>query len=572
MPNSRLIKIGFVVLGFPIAVVRGSADDPASQTKPAVAGVESLAPSGESSRQSSAGISALATTAVDSARRWEAGEVSFAGQWMTPDEVARFLNQDRSDSAYQDRRKKTADTADGHFKLAQWCREHDMPELYRAHLIVAAQLDPRDTRAHKALGLVRHEGIWMSDADLAAARTRQAAALKGYQFWKKELSEIRAGLVSGDLEVRQNAESELRKIRDPYAIPAMEEVSSQLQDERIGGIVVETLGQILHKAATGSLVRHAVWHNVASVRGAAIEQLRHRDQEHYVGDLIHLMRPAESGEVWITWRGGQAARVWFLQDYDRNYVIVNSVGVGHGRPDTMENRTVQNRTRFDIVSANNRFRMQNAYSALKAVTGEDFGSDQQPWIQWLKDLSYVSPGEYSNPTRTTVLSYENVYTPGPIGYNQLGHSCFVAGTPVWTARGLVAIDHIQLGDLVLSKNVETGELGYQPVIDRTIRRQKPTVNLQFEGETIGVTPRHPIWTPERDWVRARDLGPGDLVSTSSGSTPVETSSEGQSDYVYNLVVSGTNTYFVGRNRILAHDITPIADVRIASAVPDQAAD
>src|SRR4029450_8897347 len=123
---------------------------------------------------------------VDSTKRWEAGEVLFAGQWTTPDELVRFLSQDRAYSAYQDRRKKTADNADGHFKLAQWCREHDLPELSGAHLIIAAQLDPRDMRAHKALGLVQHEGVWMSESDLAAARIRQAAALKGHQQWKKE--------------------------------------------------------------------------------------------------------------------------------------------------------------------------------------------------------------------------------------------------------------------------------------------------------------------------------------------------------------------------------------------------
>jgi hypothetical protein len=46
---------------------------------------------------------------------------------------------------------------------------------------------------------------------------------------------------------------------------------------------------------------------------------------------------------------------------------------------------------------------------------------------------------------------------------------------------------------------------------------------------------------------------------------VVSSTEGQADFVYNLVVAGSNTYFVGSNRILVHDITPVADTMPASA-------
>jgi len=49
------------------------------------------------------------------------------------------------------------------------------------------------------------------------------------------------------------------------------------------------------------------------------------------------------------------------------------------------------------------------------------------------------------------------------------HECFVAGTPVWTVSGPVAIEKIRVGDLVLSQALDTGELAFQPVLQTTQR-------------------------------------------------------------------------------------------------------
>ena len=42
--------------------------------------------------------------------------------------------------------------------------------------------------------------------------------------------------------------------------------------------------------------------------------------------------------------------------------------------------------------------------------------------------------------------------------------CFVAGTLIHTKDGLKAIEDIQIGDLVLSKDDQTGEVAYKPVV------------------------------------------------------------------------------------------------------------
>ncbi|HND81660.1 MAG TPA: polymorphic toxin-type HINT domain-containing protein [Accumulibacter sp.] len=94
--------------------------------------------------------------------------------------------------------------------------------------------------------------------------------------------------------------------------------------------------------------------------------------------------------------------------------------------------------------------------------------------------------------------------------------CFVAGTPVWTDRGLVPIEKLKIGDLVLSKSEITGEKAYKRVV-RTFRTEDQEIRtINIEGalnedgsdrliEYFFTTPNHPFWvnrnlkaTPTKD--------------------------------------------------------------------------
>ena len=140
-----------------------------------------------------------------------------------------------------------------------------------------------------------------------------------------------------------------------------------------------------------------------------------------------------------------------------------------------------------------------------------------------------------------------------------GLTCFVAGSPVWTRRGLVPIDQVQLGDLVLSMNPETGELAYQPVVYRTLRPSTKMLRLNVGYETIGTTLGHPFWVSGEGWVRAVDLTAGQPLRGCGEILRLGRISQAKEDLGYNLEVAEFKTYFVGRNKILVHDNTPITD-------------
>ena len=134
-------------------------------------------------------------------------------------------------------------------------------------------------------------------------------------------------------------------------------------------------------------------------------------------------------------------------------------------------------------------------------------------------------------------------------------SCFVAGTPVWTERGPQPIEQLRVGDRALAKNVETGELSYQPIIRTTTREPKPLVTIDLGVEQITSTGGHPFWVAGEGWVRARELEAGQLLHTPTGALPIESVTEVHNEKTYNLVVDSSHTYFVGMSQVLVHDVS-----------------
>ena len=105
------------------------------------------------------------------------------------------------------------------------------------------------------------------------------------------------------------------------------------------------------------------------------------------------------------------------------------------------------------------------------------------------------------------------YAKNPTGY------CFIAGTLVVTFLGLATIDSIQEGDYVLAKDMDTGVVSYQPVIDTFVREVDETYTITIDGVDIEATTEHPFYCVKEDaFIPAKDLESGDTVETADGDT------------------------------------------------------
>ncbi|MBM9549247.1 hypothetical protein JWG40_19650 [Leptospira sp. 201903074] len=147
-------------------------------------------------------------------------------------------------------------------------------------------------------------------------------------------------------------------------------------------------------------------------------------------------------------------------------------------------------------------------------------------------------------------------------------TCFTAGTKIHTKEGLKNIEDIQIGDMVLSKSDETGELSYRKVVETFIRQTEAIYTVSFtDGTTLETTWNHPFRVKKQghalekfsientDWVQAKDLHPGDVALRADGQELVVTdiTIDERAETVYNFEVEEYHTYFVGESGVWVHN-------------------
>jgi Pretoxin HINT domain len=205
---------------------------------------------------------------------------------------------------------------------------------------------------------------------------------------------------------------------------------------------------------------------------------------------------------------------------------------------------------------------------LAAAIGTDLGPEKEAWEKWMVDLfgySYVAPPEVEKPSyyEDVPLEYQpqpvpiTVTAPVPVAIEierrQPQHSCFGAGTPVQTFEGPRPIEKLRLGDQVLTQNLKTGELKYQPLIAVYHNPPNATLRIELETETIVATGIHRLWKASSGWTMARELKPGDALRSLGGLSVVKSVREEKVQPVYNLRVADGESFFVGKVGALAHD-------------------
>lgn len=139
--------------------------------------------------------------------------------------------------------------------------------------------------------------------------------------------------------------------------------------------------------------------------------------------------------------------------------------------------------------------------------------------------------------------------------------CFRAGTKIHTKDGLKNIEDIKVGDMVLSKDDETGKVEYKTVTQLFKNNDKHIYNLNIlndngEKEYLGVTLEHPFWVDGKGWVETKDLELSDKLINSDGEHVSIISIELDSELhdTFNFEVEDFHTYFVGDDGVWVHNM------------------
>lgn len=526
---------------------------------------------------------------------WQSGFVSSSSGWQSW-EASSLVDADLL-RRYQQKRDEAQSTAAAQLKLADWCRDQGLADQERAHLIQALKTG-QAANPHgilKRLGYRQVGPHWFTETDLKSAAEESFRLMQTWKKLRPRLEKLAIRLEAKP-NIREKATVELRAFADPASIPILEQ-SLGTHSPTTAQAVVDMLSEMDSYRASQSLARFAIGSPWAPIREAATAELKQRPLEEFVpmalammhdpievslqiGDAPrNILRNPEGGREWrftFAREGRETIEVAALRVIDCRFIPMTTeerVDRRSFRQELLSNDTARNS--LDVLQAwiesadrlNDFGEEMNGRvgELLAATSGAEPSAKPQTWWAWWDQLTDAPRTE---PKTQVSVETQLVKIEAPIQ-----KSCLVAGTPVWTEEGFRPIEDIRIGDRVLSKNIETGELKYQPVLHTTHRAGATVSDLKVGDETIAASLGHNFWISGRGWTRTNQMRDGMPAHTPTGTVRLEVREETRTADVYNLVVADFHTYFVGKSMLLGHDVIVPAptDVRVPGLDPQMAA-
>lgn len=543
-------------------------------------------------RESLLGAACEAPDAAAEAK-WQSGLVEFDGQWQMPEDVAAAVAGDEARQQYRQLRSQRGDSVEDHCELADWCQKNGLKAQERYHLKQVLAEVPDDKAIQVRLGLRPFRGRLGTDEQVKAALDReqqQAAATKRYQRkFKTWLNEA----ATADNEGRAAVVERFREIRDEGALDALLEASrdtAQFQkrlERRMGReagaaywnelclAMLDSVSSMPQFQATYLLAEAAVFSGNEAVRSAAAAALKERRPTDYMplllGSLTSLIEAdievqvSPLGDVSYTASYRQSGVESDHVHFDSFDAVTQYVGVVN-RGGLREYYATVNRqirranvaadaAQYQVVVTNAERQLANArvIAVLREITGQNLGDDPAAWRErWAGFNDIYYPEE--KPVEESA-THQLVYVPSTSS-NRPACECFALGTLVWTEQGPQRIETLGPGDMVLSQNPLTGELGYRPILDTTVRPPTKFVELNLSGgEQIYATRGHRFWVNGEGWCMARFLKSGLALHSTGGAVGLTKATLLDGEEAYNLIVDEFHTYFVGESKVLVHDST-----------------
>jgi hypothetical protein len=149
---------------------------------------------------------------------------------------------------------------------------------------------------------------------------------------------------------------------------------------------------------------------------------------------------------------------------------------------------------------------------------------------------------------------------------ELGCASFAADTSVWAGDRSAPIQSLEPGEWVDARS-DRDYLDRSRLVTRAFERQAPAYHVvETEASRFEVTEEHPLWVQGRGWTAVRDIEAGAPIATAGGDTLVLANHHvDQPLQVFNLTVADDESYFVGDERVWAHNAT--CTVRVRYPVP-----
>jgi hypothetical protein len=333
---------------------------------------------------------------------------------LAKDQVAKVYVPSPEELEYEQIRDTFPDTAEGQWKLSEWCRSKLLKEERQAHLERCIELDPGHKDARRSLGYVFIDGAWKTQEqhylDRGYVRYRgrwllpqEVELAERRRLNKKETGEWFAkikrwqGWLEGDRA--EEAEDLLLDITDPNAVPALSQVFTSEKNQRSRLLFVEALANVNNSESISVLGDGAIYDGDLEVRLTCLDFLKKEPRpslvKYYAGALKHKDNVIVNRAAYCLKELGDASAVSALIDalVTTHKTKVGKSGggdpysVGFGSDNAGGGGLNAGPGGLGVGGGpkviTEHLRNTEVLDALVNLTGANFGYDAQAWKYWL---------------------------------------------------------------------------------------------------------------------------------------------------------------------------------------------
>jgi hypothetical protein len=336
-------------------------------------------------------------------------ELAAGGRMTIPRaQVSKIVTISEAQAEYQKRARTSPDTVDGHWKLAEWCREHKLLDDRRRHLERIIELDSNHAAARSALGFQNKNGQWMNRDDIMASRglvrfdgqylaPQQVELLKQQKEtrvtqaeWSNRIEQLRRSLTGRRQDRFAKARAEIESIQDPHAADAIVAALRRENDPALKRLWIDVAARLNAPSAIDALVNLSLSDPEEDVRNECLDKLI---QSRRTGLATPFIRALKDKDNVIVNRAGAALKL--LNDRAALGPLIDAlitkhrIKVSDANPDQQSYTMSKDGGGFSFGGGGPQFIVQSmrnpaVLDALVTLSGgTSFDYDQVQWRSWL---------------------------------------------------------------------------------------------------------------------------------------------------------------------------------------------
>ena len=239
----------------------------------------------------------------------EGVEVSLAAE-----QVQRVITRSDVQKQYDELVPKMPNTVEGHWKMAQWCREAGLSSNRTLHLEQVIKLDPDHEEARAVLGYSLHGSRWMTQEEFLRSQG-YVRATGGWKLRQEvELDALKRQRELGEKEWRRklkiwfdqldsprrssDALANIQAIRDPLAAPALSEILANSKAPRqVRLLCLDVLNKLPAGIVEVTLIQLATNEPDPNLRDRCLDELKRAESRNAIAKFTRDLQSKDNRVV-----------------------------------------------------------------------------------------------------------------------------------------------------------------------------------------------------------------------------------------------------------------------------------